>query len=134
MTPASFRLSDVLDCCAVAVSKATVRRPAEAMAAWTEARRALAAMRESGSPVCTALRMIIVAAGPSSAAEPWRPAFARALDAASVAALLARDGDPGIADMALSGASDFTGKVPQREAFGVVLAALWDVSREEVPA
>ena len=132
MNPADFRVYDVLDCCAIAVSKATARRPVEAMFAWMAARQAAEAMAVQGSPVDRALSMIIAAAGPSATAESWRPALQRALDAASVAALLTRNGDAGLADMALADASDYTAKVPQSEAFGTVLAALWDVSREEV--
>jgi hypothetical protein len=131
MTPADFRVYDVLNCCATAVSEAAASHRAKAMAAWIAAGEAASAM---SGPVSAALGVIVTASAPSRASDPRRPALQRALDAASVAALLVRNGDTGIADMALADACDYTAKVPQSEAFGTVLAALWDVSRAEVAA
>jgi hypothetical protein len=129
MIPADFRVYDALNCCATAVAENLAGRPAKAIAAWTAARDAAAAITDG--PVCGALGEIIAASGPSQSPSA---ALQRALDASALACLIARNGDTDLTALALGEASDFTGKVPQRDAFATVLAAIWDMSREEVAA
>jgi len=103
------------------------------MSAWLVARTA--ADRASGpGPEADALAAVLDAASPSRADEPWRADLWRALDTASLAALIAEDGDTGLADTTLMDASGLAAGLPCRESLAVILTAIWDESRNAVAA
>jgi hypothetical protein len=123
--PASFRLYDTLNCCAVAVDEAEHGRAAAAVTAWLAARDAASAMAAPDSALAHALGLVLAAAGPSRAGEPWRPELWRVLEAASLACLITAD-DRETAGTALLDASGHAAGLPCAPAVRVVLTAIWD--------
>lgn len=127
-------LYDALNCCALAVDKAGSGRPLPAMRAWLEAGTATARAFACGTPQASALGEILAASAPSLAGEPWRAGLWRALNTASLASLIAEDGDTALADATLLDAAGIAAQVPCRAALAVILTAIWDASRNEVAA
>lgn len=132
MNPAA--LYDALNCSAQAVDEAYCGRPAQAMKAWLAAREAAARAFRYDTREALALAVIVAASGLTHADEPWGADLWRALDTASLASLIAEDGDTDLADETLMKATGLAAHVPCRDAFAVVLTAIWDASRDGVPA
>lgn len=129
----SFALYDALDLCAAAIDEAGSGRPHLARAAWAKARDA--ASHVTASPELTqALGLVLADAAPSLHAAEWRPALWRCLDAASLAILLAADGDRDAAGDMLLVASGHAAGLPCAPALRVALTAAWDQAREQVTA
>jgi len=126
-------LYDALNCAALAVDEAGSGRPAKAMTAWLEALTAAGRAFDPG-PEARALAGIIACAAPSNAGELWRADPWRALDTASLAALIAEDGDTDLADATLMDASGLAAHLPCRDALAAILTAIWDESRNAVAA
>lgn len=132
-TPASFGLYDALELCASAIGEADGGAMPEAMASWTAARAAAAGVT-ADTAVVHALGLILAAAAPSHDGAPWRPALRESLDCASLACLLAADGDLDTAGGLLLDATMFATELPYRPAVRVILTAIWDGSQTEVAA
>jgi hypothetical protein len=122
MTPADFRVYDVLNCCATAVSEAAAGRFPLAEAAHLEAQFAASGLPGPGSPVHAAVSVILEASDPSgylSGRTLWN-----ALDAASIAALAVMDGgECGLAALADAEAAAAPLPAAWRDAVTALLAS-----------
>lgn len=133
MIPRDFALSDALECAAYAVDEAEHGRAGEAERAWLEAYVTASGLFAPHSAGNDAIGVLIAASRPSQVhANP--AALYTALDAASLAAVTAIEGDEhGMLRTALphAEAAAIRLEAPLRDALAVILAAVRRIADRE---
>ena len=133
MIPADFALYDALQCAAIAVDEAGSGRMAKAAEAWNEAVTASVRAFPQGTPADDALGVLTGACDPDRGGGAWRADLWRALDAASLAALTAMDGDVAATGVLVSAALDAAVPLPdeKRAAVSVTLGEIRRIARTQ---